>query len=90
MADIALQGRWPAALFLAIWGLAVVTSADQLIRPRLIAGRAQIATLPVLLGLMGGVGAFGLIGLFLGPVVIALVLALLGFVEESQRKVRPT
>ena len=51
---IALQGRWAAALFLAVWGLGVVTSADNVIRPRLIAGRAQISTLPVLLGLMGG------------------------------------
>jgi predicted PurR-regulated permease PerM len=85
---IALQGRWAAALFLTVWGLAVVTSADHLIRPRLIAGRAQISTLPVLLGLIGGVGAYGPIGLVLGPVVIALVLALLRFVEESQRKIR--
>ncbi len=87
---VALQGRWVAAVFLAVWGLAVVASADQVIRPRLIAGRAQISTLPVLLGLMGGVSAYGPIGLVLGPVVIALVLALLRFVEESQRKTHPT
>jgi len=83
---IALQGRWAAALFLAVWGVAVVTSADNVIRPRLIAGRAQISTLPVLLGLMGGVGAFGPIGMVLGPVVIALVLALLRFAEESREE----
>ena len=51
---IALQVRWAAALFLAVWGLDVVTPADNVIRLRLIAGRAQISTLPVLLGLMGG------------------------------------
>ena len=85
---IALQGRWAAGLFLGIWGLAIVTLADHLLRPRLIAGRAQISTLPVLLGLVGGVSAFGLIGLVLGPLVIALVLALLRFVEETQRKIR--
>jgi len=81
---LAVQGRWAAALFLAIWGLAVVTAADNVLRPRLIAGRAQISTLPVLLGLMGGVAAFGPIGMVLGPVVIALVLALLRFAEESR------
>ena len=37
---IALQGRWVAALFLAVLGVAVVTSTDNVIRPRLIAGRA--------------------------------------------------
>jgi len=62
----------------------VVTSADNVLRPRLIAGRAQISTLPVLLGLMGGVGAFGPIGMVLGPVVVALALALLRFAEESR------
>ena len=87
---IALQGRWAAALFLAIWGVAVVTSADNVIRPRHIAGRAQISTLPVLLGLMGGVAAFGPIGMILGQVVIALVLSLLRFAEESQKEISPT
>jgi predicted PurR-regulated permease PerM len=86
---LALQGRWAAALFLAVWGLAVVTSADNVIRPRFIAGRAQISTLPVLLGLVGGVGAFGPIGMVLGPVVIALALALLRFAEEPQKEVSP-
>ena len=77
-------------MFLAIWGVAVVTSADNVIRPRLIAGRAQISTLPVLLGLMGGVAAFGPIGMILGQVVIALVLSLLRFAEESQKEISPT
>ncbi len=86
---LGVQGRWAAGLFLAVWGLAVVTSADNLIRPRFIAGRAQISTLPVLLGLVGGVAAFGPIGMVLGPVVIALVLALLRFAEESQQQVSP-
>jgi predicted PurR-regulated permease PerM len=86
---VVVQGRWAAALFLAVWGLAVVTSADNLIRPRFIAGRAQISTLPVLLGLVGGIGAFGPVGMVLGPVVIALALALFRFAEESQQQVSP-
>jgi len=54
------------------------------VRPLFISGRAQISTLPVFLGLMGGVSAFGPIGLVVGPVVVALVLALLRFAEESR------
>ena len=80
---LAVQGRWGAALFVAVWGVAVVSAADNFIRPLLISGRAQISTLPVLLGLLGGIGAFGPIGMFLGPLVIALVQALLRFAEES-------
>ena len=78
-----LQGRPGAALFLAIWGVAVVSSVDNFLRPMVISGRAQISTLPVFLGLLGGIGAFGPIGLVLGPVVVALALALLRFAEEA-------
>ncbi|HEX5530729.1 MAG TPA: AI-2E family transporter [Methylomirabilota bacterium] len=79
-----LQGRWIAGLFLLGWSVAVVSSADNVVRPLFISGRAQISTLPVFLGLLGGVSAFGPIGLVVGPVVVALTLALLRFAEESR------
>jgi len=81
---LAMQGRWGAAIFVAVWGVAVVSAADNFIRPLLISGRAQISTLPVFLGLLGGIGAFGAIGMFLGPVLVALVLALVRFAEEAR------
>ncbi|MEX2222965.1 MAG: AI-2E family transporter [Candidatus Rokuibacteriota bacterium] len=79
-----LQGRWVAALFITVWSVAVVSSADNVVRPLFISGRAQIATLPVFLGLIGGLSAFGPIGLVVGPVVVALTLALLRFAEEAR------
>ena len=79
-----LQGRWVAALGLAVWSVAVVSSADNVVRPLFISGRAQISTLPVFLGLLGGVTAFGPIGLVVGPVVVALTLTLLRFAEEAR------
>ncbi len=84
-ATIALyaQGRPGWALFMLLWGAVLVGSADNFLRPRLISGRAQISTLPVFFGVMGGLAAFGPIGLFVGPLVIALALALIGFVEEG-------
>ncbi|HET7874057.1 MAG TPA: AI-2E family transporter [Methylomirabilota bacterium] len=81
---LALQGRGWAALFMLVWGVAVVSMVDNFLRPLFISGRAQISTLPVFLGLLGGIGAFGPIGLVLGPVVVALVLALFQFAEESR------
>jgi len=81
---LAYQGRWGAAAFVIGWGLIVITSADNVIRPLFISGRAQISTLPVFLGLAGGIGAFGPIGIVLGPVIVALALALLRFAEESR------
>jgi predicted PurR-regulated permease PerM len=82
-AALLLQGRWGAALFLAIWSIAIVGTADNFVRPLFISGRAEISTLPAFLGLAGGLSAFGLIGLVLGPVVVALVLALVRFADEA-------
>lgn len=81
---VGVSGHWGAALFLAIWGVAVVSSADNVVRPLFISSRAKISTLPVFIGLLGGISAFGAIGIFLGPVVIALALALFEFAEEAR------
>jgi predicted PurR-regulated permease PerM len=90
-AVLAAQGRWEAAIFMALWGaLVVVASADNFVRPRLISGRGEISTLPVFIGLLGGISAFGLVGMFLGPVVVALGLALLRFFEGSRGRVTDT
>lgn len=81
---LAAQGRWGWAIFMGLWGALIVGLADNLLRPMLISGRAEISTLPVFFGVLGGIAAFGPIGMFLGPVVIALALALLRFAEESR------
>jgi predicted PurR-regulated permease PerM len=83
---LAFQGRWGAAAFVVIWNVAIVSTADNVVRPLFISGRAQISTLPVFLGAAGGVAAFGPIGLVLGPVIVALTLALLRFAEESRSR----
>jgi predicted PurR-regulated permease PerM len=70
-------------LFMLAWGVAVAGSADNFLKPLLISGRARIGTLTVLFGVLGGLAAFGMIGLFLGPVVLALVLSLLRWSGEA-------
>ena len=82
------QGRPAWALFMLLWGAVLVGSVDNFLRPRLISGRAEISTLPVFFGVMGGLAAFGAIGMFVGPLIIALGLALLGFVEEGSVELR--
>jgi predicted PurR-regulated permease PerM len=84
---LAAQGRWFAAAFLLIWGLLLVGTIDNLLRPVLVSGRAPIGTLTVFIGVLGGVTAFGTIGLFLGPVVLALVIALLRFIIEVREEI---
>lgn len=82
---LAAQQRWGAAIFLAIWGVAVST-LDNFLRPLLVSGRAQVATLTVFIGVLGGVSAFGPMGIFLGPVVLALIIALIRFALEVRQE----
>jgi predicted PurR-regulated permease PerM len=74
--------RYGYGIFLAAWGAAVVGLADNFVKPLLISGRAEVPTLAVFIGVLGGLAAFGLVGLFLGPLVIALAIALLRFADE--------
>ena len=77
------QGRMWAAIFFLIWSVALVASVDNVIKPLVVSGRAGLPTFAVFLGLLGGLAAFGAIGMFLGPVIVALAIALLRFAEES-------
>lgn len=60
---------------LAAWGALVVSQIDNLFRPLVISSATRIPYLLVLFGVLGGIAAFGLVGLFLGPIVIAVLLA---------------
>jgi predicted PurR-regulated permease PerM len=68
-------GETWAGIGLAVWGAVVVSQIDNLLRPLLISSATRIPYLLVLFGVLGGISAFGLIGLFLGPIVIAVLLA---------------
>jgi predicted PurR-regulated permease PerM len=82
---LAAQDRWVAAIFMLVWGALLVSLIDNFLKPMLISGRAEVATLTVFIGVLGGVTAFGAIGLFLGPVLLALAIALLQFALEAKR-----
>ncbi len=70
------QGETQTALGLFLWGALVVSWVDNLIRPLVISGPTRIPFLLVFLGVLGGINAFGLIGLFLGPVLLAVTVAI--------------
>jgi predicted PurR-regulated permease PerM len=78
---LALQGRWYAAAFLLAWG-GLVATLDNFLRPMLVSGRAEVGTLTVFIGVLGGVSTFGPIGIILGPLVLALIIALVRFALE--------
>lgn len=78
---LALQQRWYAAVFLLVWG-ALVATLDNFLRPMLVSGRAEVGALTVFIGVLGGISTFGPIGIVLGPLVLALVIALIRFALE--------
>jgi predicted PurR-regulated permease PerM len=80
---LAAQDRWYAAIFLLIWG-GLVATIDNVLRPMLVSGRAQVGTLTVFIGVLGGVSAFGPIGVILGPLVLALIIALIRFALDER------
>jgi predicted PurR-regulated permease PerM len=82
---LAIAGRWGAAIFLGAWSIGVGFS-DNFLRPYLTRQRAEVATLTVFVGVIGGVSAFGFIGSLIGPVVLALIVALLQFSERQMAK----
>jgi predicted PurR-regulated permease PerM len=71
------------ALFLVIWGVAVVGLVDNLVKPLLIRAGMEMRGAVVFFALVGGIGAFGSVGLLLGPLVVALFLALLRMYQRD-------
>lgn len=76
-------GEWGWGVFMLVWGV-VVSVSDNLIRPIAIRTHAEVSTLAVFVGVVGGVAAFGTIGVILGPVLLTLVVSLLDYIDAAQ------
>jgi predicted PurR-regulated permease PerM len=79
------QSDYGHGTFLALWGALVVSSVDNFLRPFLISGRVEVPTVAVFIGVIGGLAAFGFVGLFIGPIVLGLLVALFRFETEARR-----
>ncbi len=73
---LALSGSLVKGIVLALVGLLILGNVDNVVRPWLLSGSARMSTLVLLVSLLGGVSAFGFIGIVLGPVVAAVLTAL--------------
>lgn len=71
-----VRGEIVAGVGLLLWGALAVSWIDNLVRPLVISGVSKAPFLLVLFGVLGGLAAFGLIGLFVGPVALAVLLAI--------------
>ena len=68
-------GQTTAGIGLLLWGVLVVSWVDNIVRPMLLSRASNIPFILALFGVLGGLAAFGLVGLFLGPVILAVALA---------------
>jgi len=85
-----VNGNLGPGIFLLVWGLLVVSWVDNLVRPMVISNATRMPFLLVVFGVLGGVLAFGLVGLFIGPVLLAVSLAIWReWLEEHQQKEAP-
>jgi predicted PurR-regulated permease PerM len=75
-------GHYGQALVLLAWGVLVVGMADNFVRPLIIGGRTQIPTVYLFFGILGGLQAYGFLGIFLGPVLIAILVAFVQIYRE--------
>lgn len=72
-----LTGHWTKAILLILWGALVISTIDNFLRPRLIKNQTRLHELFVFFSVLGGMSVFGLLGIVLGPVVLAVTLGLL-------------
>jgi predicted PurR-regulated permease PerM len=79
---LVMQDRWIAASALALWGALLVGTMDNLLQPYLVAHRVRIGTMTIFVGVIGGLAAFGLLGIILGPMILVFAKALLRLVRE--------
>ena len=88
-AYLALTGDYIRASIMAGWGALAISSADNIIRPLVIGGRTQIPTVFLFFGILGGLQAYGFLGMFLGPAVIAILVAFARIYREQYAGERP-
>ena len=76
-------GQYGWAVFLTVWGVLVIGSIDNFLRPKLVGERTRLHELLIFFSVLGGLQVFGVIGLVLGPVVVAIAIALLDVLRQA-------
>ncbi len=74
---LALSGFWVKAIILTVWGTLAIGTVDNFLRPKLVGEKTKLHELFIFFSVLGGLKVFGILGIVLGPVVLAITLALL-------------
>jgi predicted PurR-regulated permease PerM len=76
-ANLLLTGHIAKGIMLMLWGLLLVHPTDNVLRPLLISNATHVPFVLVMFGVIGGIVTFGLVGLFVGPVILAIGFSIL-------------
>ena len=87
---LAINGDWTKALLLTAWGGLVIGSVDNFLRPKLVSEKVNLHELFIFFSILGGLQLFGMLGIVLGPVVVAFTLALLDTLRQADRPAKIT
>jgi predicted PurR-regulated permease PerM len=82
---LALTGHAVKAVLLVLWGTLVIGMIDNFLRPKLVGERTKLHELLIFFAVLGGLQVFGVLGIVLGPVVLAITLALMDVFQAANR-----
>jgi predicted PurR-regulated permease PerM len=74
---------WWQAIFMIVWGALPVSLIDNVVRPWAMRGKAQLPAIPLLFAVLGGMQAFGFVGLVIGPLVFSLLMSIIEIYKQS-------
>lgn len=83
-ASMGQRGYW-SPIFLLIWGLVVISLIDNIVRPWAMKGKSELPAIPLLFAVLGGMQAFGFVGLVIGPLVFSLLMTIIDIYKRSFR-----
>lgn len=87
---LAVSGFWVKALILTLWGTLVIGTVDNFLRPKLVGEKTKLHELFIFFSVIGGLQLFGVLGIVLGPVVLAITLALLDVFRQAEKSEEET
>ena len=79
------SGFWVKAIILTVWGTLVIGTIDNFLRPKLVGEKTKLHELFIFFSVLGGLKVFGVLGIVLGPVVLAITLALLDVFRQGEK-----
>ena len=79
---LGFAGSWAKGIGLMVYGTLIISGVDNIIKPLIIGGRTRLPTLFLFFGILGGLQAYGFLGVFLGPVVLATIMAFVNIYKD--------